>query len=63
MSGNFTPNYFCGYTPGPTSWSAINGYGPNWTYSVGQYKTYGSWPLVCTHNTGYHCNHIQFYVR
>ena len=63
LSGNYTPSLFCGYTPGPASWSAINGYGPNWTHSVGQFKTYGSWPLVCTHNSGYTCNHIQFYVR
>ena len=63
LSSNYTPTLFCGYTPGPNGWSAINGYGPNWTHSVGQLKTYGSWPLVCTHNSGYTCNHIQFYVK
>ena len=63
LKSNYSYSLFCGYTPGPNSWSAINGYGPNWTHSVGQLKTYGSWPLVCTHNSGYHCNHIQFYVK
>jgi hypothetical protein len=60
---NFTPGLFCGYTWGPVNWTAINGYGPNWTYAVGQFKIYSNWPLVCTHNSGYTCNSIQFYVR
>ena len=63
ITANYTPDLFCGYVPGPGGWSAINGYGPNWTHSVGQLSTYGSWPLVCTHNSGYQCNHVQFYVR
>lgn len=63
INANFTPNLFCGYTPGPSGWAAINGYGPNWTYAVGQLKVYSDWPLVCTHSDGYTCNHIQFYVR
>ncbi len=63
LKANYSQSLFCGYTYGPSGWSAINGYGPNWTHSVGQLKTYGSWPLVCTHNSGYHCNHIQFYVQ
>ncbi len=61
--GNYSPSLWCGYTPGPDTWSVINGYGPNWTHSVGQYRVYSNWPLVCTHNAGYTCNHIQFYVR
>jgi hypothetical protein len=61
--GSYVPVLWCGYTPGPATWSVINGYGPNWTHSVGQLRVYSDWPLVCTHNTGYTCNHIQFYVR
>ena len=41
----------------------INGYGPNWTHAVGQFAIYANWPLVCTHDAGYTCNHIQFFVR
>ena len=63
INSNYTPDLFCGYTPGPGGWTAINGYGPNWTHAVGQFQTYSSWPLVCTHNSGYQCNHYQFYVR
>lgn len=63
INANFSPNLFCGYTPGPNGWAAINGYGPNWTYAVGQLVVYSDWPLVCTHNDGYTCNHVQFYVR
>jgi hypothetical protein len=63
------PKLFCGWTPGPGGWTAINGhlpplspslyslshplhfsgYGPNWTYAVGQFKVYSDWPLVCTY--------------
>jgi hypothetical protein len=63
VNANYAPGLFCGYTPGPNTWSAINGYGPNWTHAVGQFKIYAAWPLVCTHNTNYQCNHYQFYVR
>jgi hypothetical protein len=61
--GNYSPSLWCGYSPGPSTWSVINGYGPNWTHAVGQLRVYSNWPLVCTHNAGYTCNHIQFYVR
>jgi len=54
---------FCGWTPGPSGWAAINGYGPNWTHAVGQFKVYSDWPLVCTYNTHYFCSKIQFWVR
>ncbi len=40
---------FCGWTPGPSGWAAINGYGPNWTHAIGQLKVYSDWPLVCTY--------------
>ena len=40
---------FCGWTPGPSGWAAINGYGPNWTHAIGQFKVYSDWPLVCTY--------------
>jgi len=63
LEGTYTPSLWCGYVPGPSDWTVINGYGPNWTHAVGQYRTYGSWPLVCTHDAGYTCNHIQFFVR
>jgi hypothetical protein len=63
VEGSYSPVLFCGYTPGPDGESAINGHGPNWTHAVGQLAVYSDWPLVCTHNTGYTCNHIQFYVR
>lgn len=54
---------FCGWTPGPSGWAAINGYGPNWTHAVGQFKVYSDWPLVCTYNTNYQCSKVQFWVR
>jgi hypothetical protein len=63
LEGSYVPSLWCGYTPGPLDASTINGYGPNWTHSVGQFETYRDWPLVCTHDSGYTCNHIQFYVR
>jgi len=54
---------FCGWTPGPSGWAAINGYGPNWTHAIGQFKVYSDWPLVCTYNTNYFCSKVQFWVR
>ena len=63
VEGTYVPNLWCGYTPGPIGSAVINGYGPNWTHAVGQFAVYANWPLVCTHDAGYTCNHIQFYVR
>ena len=63
VEGSYVPVLWCGYTPGPADWTVINGYGPNWTHAVAQYRVYSNWPLVCTHDAGYTCNHIQFYVR
>ena len=63
LASNYSPDYFCGYTPGPPSWALLTGYGPNWTHAAGQLRDYASWPLVCTHNSGYRCDHVELFIR
>ncbi len=62
-SSSYNVQLFCGYTTGPAMKTVINGNGMNWTHAVGQLKAYANFPLVCTYNTGFACNWIEFYVR